>query len=54
MGEMTLAAVPPPDASESPVQLEIWRMPSTSRAYPLAVERKAEYYATLFRHLGIL
>lgn len=54
MGEMTLAAVPPPDASESPGQLEIWRMPSTSRAYPLAVEPKAEYYATLFRHLGIL
>ncbi len=54
MGEMTLAAVPPPDASESPGQLEIWRMPSTSRAYPLAVELKAEYYATLFRHLGIL
>ncbi len=54
MGEMTLAAVPPPDASESPGQLEIWRMPSTSRAYPLAVEREAEYYATLFRHLGIL
>ncbi len=54
MGEMTLATVPPPDASESPGRLEIWRMPSTSRAYPLAVERKAEYYATLFRHLGIL
>ncbi len=54
MGEMTLAAVPPPDASESPGQLEIWRMPSTSRAYPLAVELKAEYYATLFRYLGIL
>lgn len=54
MGEMTLATVPPPDASESPGQLEIWRMPSTSRAYPLAVELKAEYYATLFRHLGIL
>lgn len=34
--------------------LEIWRMPSTSRAYPLAVEKKAEYYASLFRHLGIL
>ncbi len=28
MGEMTLATVPPPDASESPGQLEIWRMPS--------------------------
>ncbi len=44
MGEMVTA----PDG------LEIWRMPSTSRAYPLPVENKAEYYATLFRHLGIL
>lgn len=34
--------------------LEIWRMPSTSRAYPLALSRKAEYYAELFRHIGIL
>lgn len=34
--------------------LEIWRMPSTSRAYPLAIEKKAEYYAAMFRHLGIL
>lgn len=33
--------------------LEIWRMPSTSRAYPLAIEKKAEYYAKLFRHVGI-
>lgn len=43
-GAMTLAA----DG------LEIWRMPSTSRAYPLPLERKAERYAELFRHLGIL
>lgn len=35
-------------------KFEIWRMPSTSRAYPLAVEKKAESYAKLFRHLGIL
>lgn len=34
--------------------LTIWRMPSTSRAYPLAPEKKAEYYATLFRSVGIL
>lgn len=34
--------------------LEIWRMPSTSRAYPLGLSRKAEYYAELFRHIGIL
>lgn len=34
--------------------LSIWRMPSTSRAYPLALEKKAEYYAAMFRSLGIL
>lgn len=34
--------------------LEIWRMPSTSRAYPLPIDKKAEYYAGMFRHLGIL
>ena len=44
MGEMTV------DASG----LEIWRMPSTSRAYPLAIEKKAEFYAGMFRHLGII
>ena len=34
--------------------LKIWRMPSTSRAYPMKMERKAEYYAKLFRSVGIL
>lgn len=34
--------------------LEIWRMPSTSRAYPLALEKKAEYYRKMFSHIGIL
>ncbi len=29
--------------------LEFWRMPSTSRAYPLAIEKKAEFYSRLFR-----
>ena len=28
--------------------LHIWRMPSTSRAYPLPLEKKAEYYRVLF------
>lgn len=32
----------------------IWRMPSTSRAYPLKLERKAEYYVRLFRAAGIM
>lgn len=26
-----------------------WRMPSTSRAYPMKLEKKAEYYAELFK-----
>lgn len=34
--------------------LNIWRMPSTSRAYPLALEKKAAYYETLFRTAGII
>lgn len=34
--------------------LNIWRMPSTSRAYPLALEKKAAYYRTLFEATGIL
>lgn len=44
MGEMLTA----PDG------LEIWRMPSTSRAYPLRLEKKAEYYGRMLRHIGIL
>lgn len=34
--------------------LDIWRMPSTSRAYPLALDKKAEYYTEMFRHAGVL
>lgn len=34
--------------------LDIWRMPSTSRAYPLPLEQKAAHYATLFRSVGII
>lgn len=34
--------------------LEIWRMPSTSRAYPMKIEQKTEYYRKLFKSAGIL
>ena len=34
--------------------LDIWRMPSTSRAFPMKLVAKAEYYAALFRAAGIL
>lgn len=38
----------------APGGLEIWRMPSTSRAYPLPLEQKAEFYRRMFRHAGLI
>lgn len=32
----------------------IWRMPSTSRAYPLALDKKAEYYQLMFHDIGLI
>lgn len=32
----------------------LWRMPSSSRAYPLSLERKAEAYRAMFQALGLL
>lgn len=34
--------------------IDIWRMPSTSRAYPLKLEKKAEYYAEMLRSASAL
>ncbi len=34
--------------------MRLYRMPSTSRAYPLPVERKAETYAAMLREVGLL
>ncbi|MDE6190324.1 MAG: uracil-DNA glycosylase family protein [Muribaculum sp.] len=34
-------------------QVSIYRMPSTSRAYPLAIEKKAAYYAEMLHQIGI-
>lgn len=31
-----------------------WRMPSSSRAYPLPLEKKAEYYGKMVKHCGLL
>ena len=33
--------------------LRFWRMPSSSRAYPLALEKKAEYYRRMFESEGL-
>lgn len=34
-------------------EIQLWRLPSTSRAYPLALEKKAEYYHRFFAAAGI-
>lgn len=31
-----------------------WRLPSTSRAYPMPLERKAAYYAALLNYSGVI
>ena len=36
------------DISAGRSSLHFWRMPSTSRAYPLPLEKKAEFYRRLF------
>lgn len=35
-------------------QMRLYRMPSSSRAYPLKVEKKAEFYEKMLRETGIL
>ena len=34
--------------------MQLFRMPSSSRAYPLALEKKAEAYYSLFKEIGLL
>lgn len=34
--------------------IRLWRMPSTSRAFPMKLQLKADYYSELFRKAGIL
>ena len=48
----------PPMSGKSTVRIggreyNFWRMPSTSRAYPLALEKKAAYYLKMFEHEGV-
>ncbi len=35
-------------------EISLYRMPSSSRAFPMAVEKKAEFYGKMFRDSGIL
>ena len=34
--------------------LTLYRMPSSSRAYPMKIEHKAEYYEKAFRQLELI
>lgn len=47
----------PPKIGEYSVSAEglhLWRMPSTSRAYPLALDKKAAFYRKIFEDAGII
>jgi len=35
-------------------QMRLFRMPSSSRAYPMKVEKKAEYYSRMFSLAGVI
>lgn len=55
IAELTHTAVPKMgEMIMGPEGLEIWRMPSTSRAFPMALEQKAAFYRSLFQHVQIL
>ena len=35
-------------------ELHLYRMPSSSRAYPVSLEKKAESYRMMFEHVGLV
>lgn len=54
-----LEVAEPPVGGKSPFSFEdrslhLYRMPSSSRAYPLKLEKKAEVYRLMFKDLGII
>lgn len=51
-----LTATEPPKIGQFVLwgDIRLWRMPSTSRAYPLPLEQKAAPYRTLFASLGMI
>lgn len=34
--------------------IRLWRMPSSSRAYPMKLEEKAAYYREMMQHIGLI
>lgn len=54
LGGNTVLRVPMPGQGVGEVrELTFWRMPSTSRAYPLSLEKKTEAYAKVFEHYEV-
>lgn len=49
VGSMKEALVPGTDRI-----VRFWRMPSSSRAYPLSIDRKAEHYSRMFAYENII
>ena len=53
-------SIPPPKVGEYATfvfgerPMRLYRMPSSSRAYPMKVEKKAEFYDRMFREVGLL
>lgn len=52
MGEKIQCRVHMEDGSER--EIYHWRMPSTSRAYPMKLEKKASYYAEMLSTLSLI
>ena len=34
--------------------MRLWRMPSSSRAYPMKLDEKAAYYREMMQHIGLI
>ncbi|MCI7050856.1 MAG: uracil-DNA glycosylase family protein, partial [Bacteroidales bacterium] len=53
-------AVPEPKVGENVAftfegrPMRLWRMPSSSRAYPMKLEKKAAFYARMLQEEGLL
>lgn len=54
VGGMALATVPVSGKEVSVREVRFWRMPSSSRAYPMKIDRKAGFYRTMFESEGLL
>ncbi|MCH5225120.1 MAG: uracil-DNA glycosylase family protein [Muribaculaceae bacterium] len=52
VGEWIACSITMPDGSER--RFRHWRMPSTSRAYPMKIEKKAEFYKRMLIETGVL